>query len=312
MLHRDPKSPGRPGQDSGRDGEGPPFAVELADSRVTILDDPSGTRLELTSVEADGLWGPEAAEVERLTAHVGGGQLELAARLERGPRPAFEGEVRVQRAQLEGGSGLLAYLVPALPRESTGSLGGRLDLDVKLRGRGATSNEIQRSLAGQGNLWLQETTLDHSRLMTTLAGAFQAPTRGRLGSMRCDFVIAERRVLSRNLTIQLGSIPIVLAGWTDFDGRVDYAVRADGLPGRLSTYADRLPPEARESLQELPALLDRVARLRIQGTTSDLILTVDGVPVEEWADRAGHPNREEVGRLRELGRRLKGWDRLVR
>ena len=55
--------------------------------------------------------------------------------------------------------------------------------------------------------------------------------------------ISQGRVSSDNLTVDLVKLPIVLSGWTDFDGRVNYRVRTDNV-------IDRLPSQARDLLAD--------------------------------------------------------------
>ena len=65
-----------------------------------------------------------------------------------------------------------------------------------------------------------------------------------MGSVKSDFVIRDRRVLTDNLTVSVGKTPVVMTGWTDFDRRLDYRIQVDRL-------TQRLPPKAREVLADL-------------------------------------------------------------
>jgi AsmA protein len=210
----------------------------------------------------------------------------------------------VDGAAIDSGLGALRYLAPALA-EGGQSVEGRLDLDVLLRGAGSDGEQIASSLTGQGRLRVEDLTLDGCPLMAGIAEAFRQPTRGRVGSLRGDFLIADRRVVTRNLTAQVGPVPILMAGWTDFDGRLDYVVRLDHLAARINELAERLSPEARQPLAELNASLGRVAQVRLQGTPDAVVLTADGKRIDEWVERAANPHSREFNALRQLGQHLR-------
>jgi len=116
--------------------------------------------------------------------------------------------------------------------------------------------------------------------------------------VRSDFGIAHRRVLSKNLTVEVVNVPIVLAGWTDFDGRVDYRIRSEALAGRFG-------PELRSLFDDVPLGLDELLELRVQGTPTAMVVTLDGVPLSGRDQPLS--GREH---LRELSRRLR--DRVLR
>lgn len=299
----------------GRDEAAPEgVALELAKARLLVLDEPTATRLELTEVEGRGTWEARAIEVEELTGRVNGGRLSLAARVDRAARAsAFAGEVRVEGAGLDGALGLLGRLVPTLAESARAErLGGRLDLDVRLRGGGPDAEAIGRSLAGEGRIDLHDVALEESSLFAEVSRAFRVSPRDRVGSLRGEFVILERRVATRNLTLHLGPLPVRMAGWTDFEGRFDYLLRTDDLAARAASLARNLPPEYRESLADLPAALDQVTQIRLQGGPRGVAVTADGVRMDEWVRRARDPASPESRRLRELGRRFRGQDRMVR
>ncbi len=288
--------------------------LQLARSRVLVIDVPTASRLELTGVEGRGTWARDSVMIENLTGMLNGGHLELTARLERGvPSPAFEGEVRIENAGIGGSLGLLGLLVPALagPSQVT-DLEGQLELDVRLHGRGADGETIRSSLAGEGSIDLHDVALDQTPLFAEVSRAFHLSAADRVGSLQGNYVIVDRRVATRDLTLHAGSLPIRMVGWTDFAGRFDYLLRTDQLAARAALLTRRLPPEYREPLADLPAALDRVTQLHLQGGPRGLQITADGVDLDDWARRASDPKSREFQKLRELGRRLRSHDRLFR
>jgi AsmA protein len=141
-------------------------------------------------------------------------------------------------------------------------------------------------------------------MLAELANLVDLPASGRVGSVKTDFEIKQGRISTENLTVNVARVPIVLAGWTDFDGRVDYRLKSDSL-------TDRLPGKARNLLSELAIDPNNVADLRVLGTLDALKVTMDGVPLAQTGG-GPEPSRrvEDRQRLHELSKRLR--DRILR
>ncbi len=300
--------------DQARDPNPPVMAIELSETRVLFLDEMSGTKLDLANVAGRGHWRTGQLQVEQLDGTLNGGRFAMAARLDWGDSlPSYEGEVRIEHAQLDAGMRAITYLVPILAGSPESvALQGRLDLDLFVQTKGNSGAEIARNLAGQGNVALDEIDVDGSRVLSQIASALRMPDQGRIGSIRGDFAIANRRVATKNLALQVGPLPLTMVGWTDFDGRIDYLARTQEITSRLGALTDRLPPETRQWLGELPGAIQQMANLRIQGTVQSVALSVDGLRLDEWVDRAGSRVQDDFQRLRDLGRRIRSRDRLRR
>jgi AsmA protein len=112
--------------------------------------------------------------------------------------------------------------------------------------------------------------------------------------VRSEFTIGRGRVASDALTVDCAGAPIVLSGWTDFDGRVDYRIDPARLAGRLSG-------QARELMSGLKLDLDSVKSVEVRGTLDRLAVTFDGRPlrraVEDGEDRARALSRKIRERL---------------
>jgi hypothetical protein len=282
------------------------LAFRLREARLLVIDEPSATKLDLNAAEGQGTWQHDRLRLDRLAGVLNGGEFELAAQYDRGSG-AFDGQVRARKVALEAGMSALAYLVPVLAG-MRGDVDGHLDLEAALQGN---SGELLRTLAGRGTIALDPIALGDSPLVEELAGALKLSEGDRAGSVRSDFAIQDGRVSSKDLTLKVAGVPIVLAGWTEFSGRLDYRVKAEGA-GRLARKAQglagRLGPEARDLLGDLPADLDRMLALRVAGTLDHLVVTADGLPPVRHADPARRA--DDRARFRELGRRLR--DRLLR
>jgi uncharacterized protein involved in outer membrane biogenesis len=294
--------------DDANSGSCEPAGLELwlSDGRVTIIDEPSETRLELAGVEGHATLQGRQASLHALRGTLNGGPFELAASIDRThAEPSFEGKFHAHRVAVNEGSNLLPYLVPVLSGTSEAdSADARLALSVYVRGQGKSREALRRSLVGQGSIGLDPVVLEGSRLLTEVDHLIDLPSQVLAGSVKSDFVIKNGRVSTENLTLNIGDLPIVLAGWTDFDGVLDYRVRPEALTSRL-------PGKAREFLSDLSIDLNDISALHVTGTLDAMQVSFDE-GAAELAGRRGDPGRrgDDRVKLRNIGRRLK--DRLLR
>jgi len=286
-----------PGSDPASKRETTPLEITVRDATVIAIDEPTGTHLEFTQVRGRGTFQGPHVSVTDLRGSLNGGTVELAAQVDRSDATArFEGQARLRGVQLGRGMNALAYLSPVLAGVETPGLDGKLSLDLYLRGRGASHAALRQTLVGQGRLVLDPVALDGSRILAGVADLFDLPPRGRVGEVWADFKVKDGRVASENLTVDVARVPAVFEGWTDFDGRVDYRLRTEGL-------IEKLPPRAQDFLNQLrPGLkLDELAGVKIGGSVDALVITSRGVPVTRGEDRR---------RLQQIGRQVR--DRLRR
>jgi len=293
----------RPRDHGADDREPAVIQMRVHDASVLLVDEPTGTRLELAGVEGHGAWHGGVASVNDLRGRVNGGTFQFAAQVDpgSGTEPRFEGQIRLADVALRPGMNALEYLVPVLTGAPDGA-DGRLALDFYLRVQGATREKLARSAVGHGRISLDPIALDGSSLVAGLGRLVGLPSKGRVGAVRAGLNVKDGKVLSDDLTLDVARLPVVLSGWTDFDGRVDYRLRTEGITGKLSG-------KAREVLSDLSIKLDDLAEVRVRGTVDRLDVTTEGLGARgtEGAPVAPLDDRE---RLREIGRRLR--DRLVR
>jgi AsmA protein len=284
------------------------FEVQLRQCHVLVIDEPTGTRLEFGDVEGHATWQNRRATIHELKGSVNGGPFELSAQLDGSTAsPSYEGQLRARSVELSGGMNALGYLVPVVAETSDrveDKIDGRLDVNLYLRGQGLTAEAIRSSLIGHGSLYLDPVRLDGSKMLVELAGLVALPIQGCVGTVKSDVEIKQGRISTENLTLNVAKMPIVLAGWTDFDGRLDYRLKSDAL-------TDKLQSSARNFLSELAIESNRLGVVRVQGTLDDLVVTMDGVPMD-MSGGGAEPGRrgEDRQRLRSLGRRLR--DRILR
>lgn len=303
-LLRRPKNAGDPGRESADCC--PTVAVHLKNARILVRDERSGTKLEFGDVEGSATWAGPRVTVHDLHGTLNGGTFEMAAQLDRaGRRPTFEGQVRTENVAIAEGMHALEYLVPVLSG-TAGAVDGRLDMNVYLKGEGMAADELTRTLAGRGSVKIEPVQLDGSKLVADLGRIIDLPAHNRVGAVKTDFTIKDGRIATEDLTLQVARTPIVLTGWTGFDGTLDYRIKTERL-------VEKLPGKARDFLAEMQIDLKEVAVVRVQGTLDDMVVSLDGGPVvgkTATPTAPSAPRPDDKQQLRDLGRRLK--DRLLR
>ncbi len=271
----------------------------LRGGKFTLRDDPTQTRIELAAVEAKGTWQRHLATIQEMKGTLNGGRFELTASLDRQPDgPAFEVQVRAEDVALGESMDALHYLLPVL---SGGRMNveGRLGLDLYARGRGASAKELRDSLVGRGDVAMEPIRLDGTGVTADLVRALNIPEDRRTGSIRSHFQINRGRIATKDMTLTVAQMPIILSGWTDFDGRVDYHVRSEAL-------LQNLPAEVHGMLAELSLRASDLAGLRVTGTVDHPGLSVGGVALgAHRVSASGKGHQEDRDRLHELTRRLR-------
>jgi uncharacterized protein involved in outer membrane biogenesis len=282
--------------------------IRINKAHVIVIDEPSRTRLDFSGVEGHATWQHRRVTIPELRGMLNGGAFELTAQLDGATAsPAFEGQLRAWGVELSEGMDALGYLVPVVAGTSDrleDKIDGRIDVNLYLRGQGLTRDAIQTLLVGHGAVCLNPIRLDGSKMLAELAHLVELPAQGRVGSVKTDFEIKRGRVSTENLTVNVAKVPIVLVGWTDFDGRLNYRLKTDGL-------TEKLPGKARNLLAELAIDPNNLAALKVQGSLDTLTVTMDGVPLNPSGSGSDPVRRgEDRQRLRDLGKRLR--DRILR
>ena len=151
----------------------------------------------------------------------------------------FEGRFQAEDVVLDDGMSVLRYAVPVLAGAPL-NLKGHLDADIYVQGRGATCDALGASLVGHGVITINPVDLDGAPLVAELSKIAELSRQGRVASIRSDFVIQDRRITTDQFTLNIGRVPMTLAGWTGFDGHLDYRINLKGLTDRLPDKAARL------------------------------------------------------------------------
>lgn len=259
LSNADPVSLDDPkGLNGGRSTPGP-IAYRLTGGRILFVDAQMATTVDVEDLSCSGTWWPSVVEIDELRGTLNGGDFAMAAEIERGPTPAFAGQIEARGVHLGRHLGLLTYLVPYLAGADE-QLEGRLDLDLELQGQGATGAEIRDSLAGRGMVKIDPIRLEGSNLLIDLARVLPVTQFGKVGSLRGEFAIEDRKFLSRKLQLNLGGTPIVLTGGSTFDGRIHYQLDTAPLAGKVG-------PDVLALLAEAGLKPEDLLDLKITGTT---------------------------------------------
>ena len=277
--------------------------ANLHGSQIVVIDHPTRTHLTFNDVEGEAIWEQDNSRQVTLAGQMNRGPFQFTVHLDRSSgQPAFEGEFRTSDVELDQGMSLLRYLVPVLAG-TQGQLRGRMGLDVYLRGRGSTAEQLSKSLIGHGTLTLDPAELDKTPLLDAFRQVMELPDSGRSGTIHSDFVVQDGRIRTDHLTLSSGRSEVLVSGWTALDGRLDYQVKLQGIPDRLSEKAQKL-------LDGLDLDLGSLTSLRLSGNVSQVEISYSGGSKDDRPvlERLLVPKDRE--RLRVLGRQVR--DKLLR
>jgi hypothetical protein len=280
-----------------------PLIVRIRGGSLTLIDEPSQTRLHMVNAEGEGIIEDRRTLIQNLRGVLNGGPCQFVGELDRtGNEPRFEGRIQAQDVVLDDGMSVLRYAVPVLAG-TTLNLKGHLNTDVYMQGHGASGDAMTQSLAGHGMIAINPIDLAGAPLIAELSKIADLSRPGRVASIRSDFVIQDRRITTDHFTLNVGRVPMTLAGWTSFDGHLDYRINLKGL-------TDRLPDKARRLLGDLNVELGSLTTLTLRGTVNQMVVQVNGVSLDRGILKEVKLQREDREKLRAVGRKF--LDQLTR
>jgi uncharacterized protein involved in outer membrane biogenesis len=166
-----------------------PLPVRIHGGSVTVIDEPSQTRLHLEGVEGDGTREERRIVVNGLRGLLNGGPFQFTGELDRRHGvPTFEARFRADDVVLDDGMSVLRYVIPVLAGAPL-NLKGHLDCDLKISGQGANWTAVSESLAGHGVIGINPVDLDGAPLIAELSKVAELSRQGRGASIRSDFAI---------------------------------------------------------------------------------------------------------------------------
>lgn len=124
---------------------------------------------------------------------------------------------------------LLKQVVPLFAVAETGTVAGRLKLDLHLEGRGADWKAVEPTLKGRGTLEMSEGGISGSGILVDLLEMLGGAKSMEFRTVATEFTVADRKVRNERLSIGGKEHDMVLRGTTSFDGKLDYDVGAKFL-----------------------------------------------------------------------------------
>ena len=277
--------------------------ARLHHARVQLIDVPTQTSIELKDVEGEGIWEGEGAFIVTLTGQIDEGPFQFTGHFYRsGLQPIFEGQFRATDAVLGGDTNALRYLVPVLAG-TPGQVQGKLDVDLYLSGQGNTREALCKTLRGRGSVSIDPIEFAGVPVLTELADLTHVPPQERTGSIQSSFTIENSRITTDRLTLHAGRVPIVVSGWTGFDGRMSYQMKLDGL-------VEKVPEKARQFLSDLDVDLSTLTSVSLRGNVDHVDLSFQRSGVRRGPAAESLFTKEERERIKVLGRRLR--DKVLR
>lgn len=285
-------------------GEPSGAVLDVAFERLAIIyrDDLLDTDLRVEKLEGEARWdsADRRLQIPLAEGFLNGGTLELSALLDFDPSsPRLEAELRVRDARADLGlASLVAHALPVVAPtllERAGKpdsedalvpgLESKLAVLLYAEGRDFHRLPIADAVKAEGRIALDPVSLDSAKPLAALRDYAGVSASVNLGSIESDFLVADRRVRSKALKINFAGVPVVLAGSTTFDGRVDYRIDVERV-------ADKLGPALREWLEDLDLGPEKLARLHLRGDLRSLRFDAESPPEAPSASTPGTPRRK--------------------
>jgi len=277
--------------------------VHVTNSKIELIDEPSQTHLHLDDVSGEGLCEGRKITVRNLAGVLNGGSFRLAGQLDlTDSYRIVDVALEADGVVLDDGMSALRYVIPPINGAAL-KWKGRLRSDVRAQGRGTDWEAVGRSLEGRGTVALDSIDLDGAPFFDELTKLGKLSRQRRIATIHSDFVLKDRRIVTEASTINIGSVPLSMEGWTDFDGRIDYRIKAVRLEADLSERARRF-------LSEIDVDINQLTTLTLRGTVDRMVVGVNGINLDRNALRENGLRPEEREKLKLLGRQLR--DKLLR
>jgi AsmA protein len=277
--------------------------ARLHQARIQLIDVPTQTSVVLEDVEGEGVWEGEGAFNITLSGEFNEGPFQFTAHFHRsGRQPVFEGQFRVTDAVLDPNENALRYLVPVLAGPSS-QVQGKLDMDLYLSGQGNTRETLCKTLRGRGSLSIDPIAFAGVPVLTEIADIVQVPPQERTGSIQSSFTIENSRITTDRLGLHAGRVPIIISGWTGFDGQMSYQMKLDGL-------VEKVPEKARQFLSDLDVDLSTLTSISLRGSVDNVQVSLQRSAATRRPAAESLLTKEERDRLKVLGRRLR--DKILR
>jgi AsmA protein len=303
LVHAESTERSRPGSKSAATCQPESLEFHLTNGKIELIDEPSHTHLHVEDVSGEGLIDGRVITVRKLEGTLNGGIFRLAGQLDASDAyRVFDVALSAESVVLDDGMIALRYVIPPINRASL-KWKGRLSCDAQIQGRGSDWGAVSRTLEGRGTVALDSIDLDGAPLVNELTKLGKLSRQRRVATIHSDFVLKDRRIITEASTITIGSVPLAMDGWTDFDGRIDYRIKALRLEAGLSERARRF-------LNDIDLDINQLTTFTLRGTVDDMVVGVNGINLDRNALRENGLRPDDREKLKLLGRQLR--DRLLR
>ena len=238
--------------------EGPfRFEGDVGAGRAGAAGWTGGAEIAVTSLESPHLVVESARTIARIEggtvtfdpveATVNGGTLAGTARIGLvGENPEHALDLTAKDVKIdEDLAPLVARASPLFAVGEEGTAGGRAALDLHLTARGLDRASVERTLAGGGELRLDDAYVESSRLLASIFTLLGKSGRLDLSPSRVPFTVADGRVRTSDLSMEGAGVAMRLAGDVGLDGKLAYGLRVRPLRGvpAFEKYAKLLDPD---------------------------------------------------------------------
>jgi AsmA protein len=279
------------------------LTLHVTNSKIELMDEGSHTYLHLQDVSGEGLCQGRKITVRSLEGKLNGGTFRLAAQLDpTDPYRIVDVAFKADGVVLDDGMTALRYVIPPINGASL-KWKGRLRCDFRVQGQGPSWNAVSRSLEGRGMIALESIDLGSAPFVNELAKVARISRQQRVATIASDLVLKDRRITTAASAINIGSVPLEMNGWTDFDGRIDYRIKAVRLEAGLSERARRF-------LSDIDVDINQLSTLTLRGTVDQMVVGVSGINLDRNTLRDNGLRAEDREKLRLIGRQLR--DKLIR
>ncbi|MCK6481060.1 MAG: AsmA family protein, partial [Planctomycetes bacterium] len=203
----------------------------LAGTAFLALDSVRTEAFELRDASVDAILQGGVLRARSVDGTVNGGKVAASGILSLDAEPGDHVlDLRAEGVQVDRAMAwLLKQVVPLFAVAETGTVAGRLKLDLHLEGRGADWKAVEPTLKGRGTLEMSEGGISGSGILVDLLEMLGGAKSMEFRTVATEFTVADRKVRNERLSIGGKEHDMVLRGTTSFDGKLDYDVGAKFL-----------------------------------------------------------------------------------
>lgn len=215
--------------------------VVAAGGRFHYRDEQFQTDVLLEEFALDMLYDRGKVEVTRCTGRLNDGELSLTSTVDLCVRPQpFDAIFKLTGCKASSDLSGLGLQVPLL-YNPFGKTSGTINIDVSLSGSGFQAADLQSHLKGRSLLEVRDLRLEGSKMLGKVLEPLKMGNALTFDVMRAQSVIADGRVTSSPPDGEIRAshqdeVTLLMTGWTDMDGRMDYRLAFSGKKIEQSSY----------------------------------------------------------------------------